>query len=113
MTCLFCKIADGSLSCKIIYQDDFVVAFEDINPQAPTHILIIPKLHIESINCIEPEHADVLAHILFTAKTIAKTLNLADDGYRLVVNTNLFGGQTVFHLHIHLLAGRHMTWPPG
>lgn len=113
MTCLFCKIADGALSCNIIYQDDSVVAFEDINPQAPTHILIIPKLHIESINYIETEHATLVAHIFLTAKTIAKKLNLADDGYRLVVNTNLFGGQTVSHLHVHLLAGRHMTWPPG
>ncbi|OGV28126.1 MAG: histidine triad nucleotide-binding protein [Legionellales bacterium RIFCSPHIGHO2_12_FULL_37_14] len=113
MDCIFCKIVDGSIACNHVYKDDKILAFADLNPQAPTHILIIPKLHIESINYIENSHKDIVAQLFLTAKQIAANLNIAEDGYRLVVNTNLNGGQTVFHLHVHLLAGRHMTWPPG
>ncbi|MCX7116071.1 MAG: histidine triad nucleotide-binding protein [Gammaproteobacteria bacterium] len=113
MTCLFCNIANGTLNTKRLYEDELVIAFEDINPQAPTHLLIIPKLHIENINAIEPEHAPLLAHLLFTAKQLAHTLNLSENGYRLVLNTNEHGGQTVYHLHLHLLGGRPFSWPPG
>lgn len=113
MTCLFCQIAKGELSTPFIYEDEWVVAFEDIHPQAPTHLLIIPKLHIHNINAIEPEHADVLSHMLFTAKKLATQLALDEAGYRLIFNTNEHGGQTVFHLHMHLLGGRQLNWPPG
>ncbi len=113
MNCLFCHIANGTLNTKKLYEDDLVVAFEDIHPQAPTHILIIPKQHIANINDIEPEHATLLAHLLLTAKQLAQTLHLAEDGYRLIMNTNEHGGQTVYHLHLHLLGGRHFSWPPG
>jgi histidine triad (HIT) family protein len=113
MTCLFCQIVEGKLSTPYIYQDEWVVVFEDIHPQAPTHILIIPKLHISNINAIESEHAHLLSHMLFTAKKMAEKLSLDEAGYRLVFNTNEHGGQTVLHLHMHLLGGRQLNWPPG
>jgi histidine triad (HIT) family protein len=113
MNCLFCNIVNQSIDAKIIYEDDQVIAFEDINPQAPTHVLIIPKLHISSMNSITAEHTLLMAHLLLTAKNLAKSLQIADNGYRLIINTNEDGGQTVFHLHLHLLGGRRLTWPPG
>lgn len=113
MSCLFCNVINGTIPVKKVHEDEHVLAFEDINPQAPTHLLIIPKEHIENMNGIDHHHVEVLSHLLLTAKDLAKRLQLSESGYRLVVNTNKDGGQTVYHLHIHLLGGRHFTWPPG
>lgn len=109
--CLFCKIAKGEIKANIVVQDDGFVAFRDINPQAPTHILIIPRAHVATLN--EATDAGLLGRLLLKARDIARTEGLADRGYRLVINTNPEAGQSVFHLHAHLLGGRHMTWPPG
>lgn len=113
MNCLFCDIAKGSLNVKRIHEDEQLLVFEDISPQAPVHLLLIPKQHIENINAIAPEHSALLAHLLLTAKDLAKKLDLSENGYRLVFNTNANGGQTVYHLHLHLLGGRPFHWPPG
>ncbi len=113
MDCLFCKVAKGDIPAKIIYRDDSVVAFDDINPQAPQHKLIIPLKHINTLNDVKPEDSELLGHMLQTAKMLAKELALAEPGYRLVINCNPGAGQTVFHIHVHLLGGRQMTWPPG
>jgi histidine triad (HIT) family protein len=113
MDCLFCKLASGSIPANIIYRDELVMAFDDINPQAPQHKLIIPLKHIATLNELLPEDNALVGHMVQTAKTLAKELNIADEGYRLVMNCNAHAGQTVFHIHAHLLGGRHMTWPPG
>jgi histidine triad (HIT) family protein len=113
MDCLFCKIINGSIPATIAYQDDIVTAFDDINPQAPCHKLIVPHKHIATLNDLQEEDNDILSHMIQTAKKLAAKLNLADDGYRLVMNCNAGAGQTVFHIHLHLLGGRQMTWPPG
>ncbi|MCE3238800.1 MAG: HIT-like protein [Gammaproteobacteria bacterium] len=113
MNCLFCQIAKGEVSAEIIYQDDSVVAFNDIKPHAPQHILIIPKKHISTLNDLEAEDTQLVGHLIQTAKHLAKENNIAEDGYRLVINCNAGAGQTVFHLHLHLLGGRQLAWPPG
>lgn len=113
MNCLFCKIVSGELSSKIIYRDDFIVAFNDINPQAPHHLLIVPQKHIGSLNEAHPEDNELIGHMAQTAKMLAKQLNIAEEGYRIVLNTNAGAGQTVFHIHLHLLGGRPFHWPPG
>lgn len=113
MDCLFCKIAGGEIPAKIIYRDDKVLAFDDINPQAPQHKLIIPLQHIATLNEVEEANHDVIGHMVTTAKKLAQELGIADQGYRLVMNCNRGAGQTVFHIHAHLLGGRQMTWPPG
>lgn len=113
MSCLFCKVIKGEISAEIIYRDDSVVVFSDINPQAPIHVLIIPQKHIETINDLHIEDNALLGHMIQTGKMLAKQLNIADDGYRLVLNCNKDAGQSVFHIHIHLLGGRLMQWPPG
>jgi len=112
MDCLFCKIVSGAIPAKRVYEDDHVLAFPDINPQAPEHILVIPKKHIASLAHATPEDAAMLGHLIWAAGEVAREQNLA-NGYRLVINTGPDGGQTVDHLHVHLLGGRHMTWPPG
>jgi histidine triad (HIT) family protein len=111
--CLFCKIIQGDIPGDIVYQDDDVLAFNDVNPQAPTHILIIPKKHIATTNDAQAEDAAVLGKLMLTASRIAADMGFADDGYRMVTNCNELAGQTVFHIHLHLLAGRAMHWPPG
>lgn len=111
--CIFCKIAAKELPAKVIYEDEFMIAFPDINPAAPVHALVIPKKHINNLLEIKPEDISLVAHIMATIPKIAAQLGLADDGFRLVVNTKDNGGQTVKHLHWHLLGGRFMTWPPG
>ncbi len=111
--CLFCKIRDGEIPADIIYQDDDVMAFDDVNPQAPTHLLIIPKKHLSTVNDIEPTDELMMGKLFSAAKKIAAEKGISDDGYRLVINTNEQAGQTVFHIHMHFLAGRAMTWPPG
>lgn len=113
MDCLFCKIANGEIPAKVIYQDDKVVVFDDINPQGPQHKIIIPKKHIATINDLTPADESVTGYMVQTAAKIAKELNIAETGYRLVMNCNAAGGQTVFHIHLHLIGGRSMTWPPG
>ncbi len=113
MDCLFCKIADKSIPSDIVYEDDKVVAFRDVNPQAPTHILIIPRQHIATLNDVSVDDNQLVGHIINTAKTIAANEGLANDGYRVAMNCNRHGGQTVFHIHLHLLGGRQLQWPPG
>ncbi len=110
--CLFCKIASDQLPAKIVYRSDDIVAFHDIHPQAPTHILVIPVKHISSAQELRSGDEQLIGQLLFTAAQIAKEQKL-DQGYRFVINTGSHGGQTVHHLHLHLLGGRHMTWPPG
>lgn len=113
MDCLFCKIVRGEIPAKIIYRDDLVVGFDDINPQAPQHKLIIPQKHINTLNDLNSEDNELMGYMVQTAKMLAKELNIAEDGYRLVMNCNSGAGQTVFHVHIHLLGGRRFIWPPG
>lgn len=113
MDCLFCKIADGVIPANIIHQDDKVVAFDDIGPKAPQHKIIIPRKHIATLNDLGNDDTLLVGHMMQTAVTVAKSLNMADAGYRVVMNCNSGGGQTVFHIHMHLLGGRQMTWPPG
>jgi histidine triad (HIT) family protein len=110
--CLFCKIAAGEIPVKRVYEDDLCLCFPDINPQAPTHLLIIPKRHVASHAHTEVEDAQLLGHMMAKVAEIARTQGLS-NGYRVVMNTGRDGGQTVDHLHLHLLGGRHMGWPPG
>lgn len=111
--CLFCKIAAGEIPADPVYQDDDLVAFNDINPQAPTHVLIIPRTHIATLNDATPNDAAILGKLLVTAGKIARSEGFADAGYRVVMNCNAAAGQTVFHVHLHLLGGRQLGWPPG
>jgi histidine triad (HIT) family protein len=111
--CIFCLIATKKIPAKIAYEDDLILAFEDISPKAPTHILIIPKDHFPSLNDIPAEKAGLLSHIFLRARQLAAEKGLAATGFRLVLNTGRDAGQEVFHLHFHLLGGRKMTWPPG
>jgi len=111
--CLFCKIAEKKIPAKIIYEDDRAVAFEDITPQAPVHTLVIPKKHIATILEVTPEDHGLVGHLFKVAATIAKEKGIAEKGFRLVMNTNADSGQTVFHIHLHILGGRSMRWPPG
>lgn len=111
--CIFCKIVNKELPAEIAYEDDKVLAFKDLSPQAPTHLLIIPKKHISTMNDIQEEDAALVGHIKLTAAKLAKDLGFAEAGYRVVMNCNEDGGQTVYHIHLHLLAGRSLAWPPG
>ena len=111
--CIFCKIASGDIPSERVYEDDVCIAFNDLTPQAPTHVLVIPKEHIDSLAKTEANHKDTLGHLLLSAAEIAREKGFSDDGYRVVINTNVDGGQTVFHLHVHLLAGRQFIFPPG
>jgi len=113
MDCLFCKIIDKQIPADIVYEDEHILAFNDISPQAPTHVLIIPKKHITTVNDAEDSDAEVLGRLIITAKQLATKLDIAEDGYRLVINTNQHGGQSVYHIHLHLLGGRALSWPPG
>lgn len=111
--CLFCSIAGGDIPAKIRYEDDEIIAFDDIGPQAPVHLLFIPKKHIDSLDKAAADDAQLLGRLLTKAAEFARSQGFADDGYRVVINTNGDGGQTVFHLHVHLLAGRPFIFPPG
>ena len=113
MNCIFCKIINHEIASKIIYQDEHVLAFNDNNPQAPQHKLIIPREHIASLDDLPSEKLYLANHLFAAAQKIARDLDIAEEGYRLVMNCNSAGGQTVAHVHLHLLGGRHMTWPPG
>lgn len=109
--CIFCKVAAGEIPAAIVKRGDGMLAFKDINPQAPTHLLIIPTTHVDSLN--DTKDAKVLGELVVFARDLAREAGIAARGYRVVVNTNPDGGQTVFHLHLHLLGGRPMHWPPG
>lgn len=113
MDCIFCKIADGELDSDIVYEDPQVVAFRDLHPQAPHHVLLIPRKHIATVNDLTEEDAPLLGALYLAAKTVAARLGVAEEGYRLVMNCNRRAGQSVWHLHLHLLAGRDLGWPPG
>ena len=111
--CIFCKIVAGEIPAAKVYEDEFCVAFNDISPQAPTHVLIIPREHFDSLDKAEHKDKETLGHLLLTAAEIARENGFAADGYRIVINTNRNGGQTVYHLHVHLLGGRPFIFPPG
>ncbi|MEO2066179.1 MAG: histidine triad nucleotide-binding protein [Desulfurobacteriaceae bacterium] len=104
--CVFCKIVKGELPAKVVYEDDLVMAFHDINPQAPVHILVIPKEHIPTVNDLEERHKELIGHIFLVIKKIAKELGIDESGYRVLVNCNRDGGQEIYHIHFHLLGGK-------
>jgi histidine triad (HIT) family protein len=111
--CLFCGIVDGKVKANLVYQDDSIVAFKDIAPKAPVHILIIPRKHLVSVSEIAEADRALIGQIFLVAARLAREQGIADGGYRIVVNSGADAGQSVFHLHYHLLGGRRMTWPPG
>ncbi|MCB1669740.1 MAG: histidine triad nucleotide-binding protein [Gammaproteobacteria bacterium] len=111
--CLFCKIIAGEIPANKVFENDDLMAFHDINPAAPTHILVIPKKHIAAVKSARQEDSGLLGELVLKASEVARDQGLEADGYRLVINTGNHGGQTVHHIHLHLLGGRHMTWPPG
>mgnify|MGYP001029008784 CR=1 FL=1 len=111
--CLFCRIAEGSVAADVVREDEHLVAFRDINPQAPTHILIIPRKHMPSVSELKEEDEGLIGKLFLAAKELARAEGIADRGYRMVINAGAEAGQTVFHVHLHLLGGRGMDWPPG
>jgi len=111
--CLFCAIAEGKIKANIVYQDDAVIAFKDINPQAPVHLLIIPRRHLAGVLDLKAADGAVIGHIFEVAGRLAREQGIADGGFRVVANSGADAGQSVFHLHYHLLGGRRLTWPPG
>lgn len=111
--CLFCKIASKQIPSKMVFEDDDLFAFHDINPGAPTHILVIPKVHISSMNDVTPDHQALLGKLMLAARRAAEIAGIDKSGYRLVVNTGADAGQSVHHVHLHVLGGRPMAWPPG
>ena len=111
--CLFCKIIERKIPSTVVYEDDRVMAFTDIDPQAPTHVLIVPKRHIPTLNDLGTEDDQIVGELVRRAAAIAKELGFSEHGYRTLFNTNRGAGQTVFHIHLHLLGGRAMAWPPG
>ena len=111
--CIFCKIVSGEIPSERVYEDKDCVAFNDLHPQAPTHVLLVPRDHIDSLDTAAETDKGLIGHLLLAGAGIAREKGFAEDGYRVVVNTNRDGGQTVFHLHVHLLAGRPFVFPPG
>ncbi len=111
--CLFCKIIKQEIPADIIYRDDSVIAFNDIHPQAPHHVLIVPHKHIATLNDVSEQDTILVGHIMYVAAQLAKQLNIATPGYRVVMNCNRGAGQAVYHIHLHLLGGRSLSWPPG
>jgi histidine triad (HIT) family protein len=111
--CLFCRIIAGEIPATAVYEDDVCVAFNDISPQAPTHMLIVPREHVASLDMVNAAQREMLGHLLLTASEIARNEGFSENGYRIVINTNSDAGQTVFHLHVHLLGGRRFVFPPG
>ena len=111
--CLFCKIVEKKIPADIVYESEDVIAFKDIEPKAPIHCLIIPKKHISTINDIDGSNSNIIGLMYEAAAQLARTLNVDKDGYRVVMNCNSNGGQTIYHIHLHFLAGRQLSWPPG
>jgi histidine triad (HIT) family protein len=111
--CIFCKIIEKKIPSKIVFEDDTVIAFEDVKPQAPLHLLVVPKRHIPEIHSMTEADRELVGHLFFTAKKIADEKGLDAKGYRMVINNGAGAGQTVFHLHLHILSGRRFSWPPG
>jgi len=111
--CVFCKIVRRDINAKVEFEDNKILAFDDIRPQAPVHVVIIPKHHVERLSDVSDEHINLIGKLMLTAKKIAKEKNVEESGYRIVLNCNRDGGQEVFHLHLHLLGGRPLAWPPG
>ncbi len=111
--CLFCKMVSGEIKPDIVYEDNAVIAFRDVNPQAPVHVLVIPREHISTLNELQPEHSELVGKLFQAARQVAQQEGISDRGYRTVMNCNAEAGQTVFHIHLHLLGGRVMGWPPG
>jgi histidine triad (HIT) family protein len=111
--CIFCRIASGDLEAKLVHEDDDIVAFRDSNPQAPTHVLVVPRRHLATVNDLAETDAGLVGRLVLAARRIAAEEGIAEDGYRLVLNCNRGAGQSVFHIHLHLLGGRPMRWPPG
>lgn len=112
-SCIFCRIVAGEIPAQKVYEDELCLAFHDLNPQAPVHVLVIPREHIASLSHAKPEQGGVLGHLMLTAARIATETNIEQTGYRTVINTGEHGGQSVFHIHVHVLGGRQMTWGPG
>ncbi|HUF46554.1 MAG TPA: histidine triad nucleotide-binding protein [Vicinamibacterales bacterium] len=112
-TCLFCRIVSGELPASTVFEDDRIVAFDDLHPQAPTHVLVVPKRHIATVTDLGPDDDGLVGALVRTAAAIAAERGIADAGFRTVFNCNAGAGQTVFHIHLHLLGGRTMHWPPG
>lgn len=113
MSCLFCRIVNGEIPASIVYEDERVIAFNDINPQAPTHVLVIPRQHIATLGELQPEHDALVGELTRRAAAIARERGIDASGFRTVFNTNRDAGQTVFHIHLHLIGGRSLAWPPG
>jgi histidine triad (HIT) family protein len=113
LDCIFCKIVAGDIDADIVYQSEELVGFRDLNPQAPTHVLIIPRRHISTINDITESDAELIGQLFVAAKEIAAQEGISEPGYRVTMNCNAGAGQSVFHVHLHLLGGRQFTWPPG
>lgn len=113
MSCLFCRIAAGEIPAKMVYQDEQLLVIEDINPAAPLHLLLIPRKHIAGTLDLQPEDDLLVGHLFRVAAELARKRGVAENGFRIVTNTNADAGQSVFHIHFHLLAGRNMAWPPG
>ncbi|HZB25254.1 MAG TPA: histidine triad nucleotide-binding protein [Vicinamibacterales bacterium] len=111
--CLFCRIVSGEMPASLVYQDERVLAFRDINPQAPNHVLVIPRKHIATLNDLSPEDDELVGELVRRGAAIARELGVSDAGYRTVFNCNADAGQTVFHIHLHVLGGRRLGWPPG
>ena len=111
--CIFCKIIEKKIPAKLVHEDELAVAFEDINPQAPTHILIVPKKHIQDIHSMKQSDRELIGHLFFVAQKLGKKRGLETGGYRMVINNGRDAGQAVFHIHLHLLSGRAFAWPPG
>ncbi|MCL5019200.1 MAG: histidine triad nucleotide-binding protein [Patescibacteria group bacterium] len=111
--CVFCKVISGELKTKVIYRDDEMIAINDINPQAPVHLLLMPLKHIPTINDLTPEDVSLMGRLIIKGKELALQNPNLEKGYRLVLNCNTFGGQAVYHIHLHIMGGRRMTWPPG
>lgn len=111
--CLFCKVLNGDIPADIVYESDSAIAFRDINPQAPTHVLVIPRKHVATINDLDEGDQEIVGSLYLAAKDIARAEGLSDEGYRVVMNCNEGAGQSVFHIHLHVLGGRALSWPPG
>lgn len=113
MNCIFCKMAKGEITPDVVYEDETVLAFRDLNPQAPTHVLVIPREHIETLNDVTDAHTTTLGRMFAAARAVAQAEGIAERGYRTVFNCNAEAGQSVYHLHLHVLGGRPLAWPPG